>query len=149
MQNFEKKFKTKIGFSDHTLGFPASMAATALGARVIEKHIVLDNKVKTLDSFFSMNVNNFKTFVRNIRDTGKSIGGINYNISKSSKKNLDGRKSLYVSKNIRKGEVFSHNNIKSVRPSFSIHPKHLNKFLGKKSKKYLKKGNRLKISFIN
>ena len=71
MQNFEKKFKTKIGFSDHTLGFPASMAATALGARVIEKHIVLDNKVKTLDSFFSMNVNNFKTFVRNIRDTGK------------------------------------------------------------------------------
>ena len=81
------------------------MAATALGARVIEKHIVLDI-VKTLDSF-SMNVNNFKTFVRNIRDNGKSIGGINYNISKSSKKNLDGRKSLYVSKNIRKGSFFS------------------------------------------
>ena len=148
MQQYEKIFKVKVGYSDHTLNSSASMAATALGARVIEKHIVLNNKIKSLDSFFSMDISNFKTFVKNIREIGKCIGSINYKISKSSKKNLGGRKSLYVSKDIKKGEFFSINNIKSVRPSYGLHPKYFYRLIGKKSKKNLKKGARLKIGLV-
>ena len=148
MQQYEKTFNVKVGYSDHTLNNSASMAATALGARVIEKHIVLNDKIKSLDSFFSMNLNNFKIFVKNIREVGKCIGSISYKISKSSKKNLNGRKSLYVSEDIKKGDIFSIKNIKSVRPSYGLHPKYLYRFVGKKSKKNLKKGERLKISLL-
>jgi len=148
MQDYQKKFKVKIGFSDHTLGNVASMAATALGARVIEKHIILNKKLKSLDSFFSMDLKNFKKFVKNIRETSQALGKIDYKISKSSKKNLTGRKSLYVSKYVKKGDLFSENNIKSIRPSFGLHPKYYKKFLGKKSKKNLKKGDRLSFNLI-
>jgi pseudaminic acid synthase len=148
MQQYEKTFNVKVGYSDHTLNNSASMAATALGARVIEKHIVLNDKIKSLDSFFSMNLNNFKIFVKNIREVGKCIVYIRYKISKSSKKNLNGRKSLYVSEDIKKGDIFSIKNIKSVRPSYGLHPKYLYRFVGKKSKKNLKKGERLKISLL-
>jgi len=148
MEQYEKTFKVKVGYSDHTLNSSASMAATALGARVIEKHIILNNKIKSLDSFFSMNLESFKIFVKGIREIGKCIGSINYEISKSSKINLNGRKSLYISADIKKGDIFTMKNIKSVRPSYGLHPKYLHKIIGKKSNKNLKKGERLKISLV-
>ncbi len=148
MQNYEKKFKVKTGFSDHTLGETASIVATTLGARVIEKHIMLNKKTKSLDSFFSLSVNEFKNFVNKIKDTKKCIGKVNYEITSSALKNLDGRKSLYVSKDIKKGQYFSEENIKSVRPSYGLHPKYFFKILNKRCKKNMRKGERLTLSTI-
>ena len=135
MQNYEKKFKLKSGFSDHTLGETASIVATALGARVIEKHIMPTKKTQSLDSFFSLGIIEFKNFVEKIKDVKKCIGTINYNITNSALKNLDGRRSLYVSKDIKKGEHFSKENVKSIRPSHGLHPRYFFKILNKRSKK--------------
>ena len=148
MQNYEKKFKVKTGFSDHTLGETASIVATTLGARVIEKHIMLNKKTKSLDSFFSLSVNEFKNFVNKIKDTKKCIGKVNYEITSSALKNIDGRKSLYVSKDIKKGQYFSEENIKSVRPSYGLHPKYFFKILKKRCKKNMRRGERLTLSTI-
>ena len=71
MQDYQKKFKVKIGFSDHTLGNVASMAATALGARVIEKHIILNKKLKSLDSFFSMDLKILKNLLKILEKQAK------------------------------------------------------------------------------
>ena len=87
--------------------------------------------------------------INNIRDTEKIIGNSSIIISKSSIKNLSGRKSLYVIKNINKGEKFTKYNIGSIRPSFGLHPKHLKSILGRKSKKALKFGQRVRLSFVN
>lgn len=148
MQDFKRNFGVNIGFSDHTDGEVASVVAVAFGARVIEKHIVIDKKVRTLDSFFSQDLSQFKKFIKKIREAESCIGSVDYNISASSRKNFNGRKSLYVVKDIKKGQIFDLNNIKSIRPSFGLHPMYLNKVLGKKSKACLKKGDRLKLNFF-
>lgn len=148
MIDYKKKFRVTVGFSDHTVGNIAGITAAALGAKVIEKHIKLNKRLKTLDSFFSQDLMQFREYVDNIKDAEKVLGKINYKISPSSKNNLTGRKSLYVYKNINKNDYFSHKNIKCVRPSFGLHPKFLNKFLNKKSKTNLKIGDRLDLKHL-
>ena len=145
MLDFKKKFNVTIGYSDHTKNNVAGITAAVLGARVIEKHIMLNKKMNTLDNFFSQDLLQFKHFVDQIREAEDSLGTVNYNISKSSKKNMIGRKSLYVSKDINKNELFSYENVKSVRPSFGLHPKYLKKVLNKKSRLNFKSGDRLTL----
>jgi len=123
----------------------AGITAAVLGAKVIEKHITLNKKMNTLDNFFSQDLLQFKHFVDQIREAEDCLGTVNYNISKSSKKNMIGRKSLYVSKDINKNEFFTYENIKSVRPSFGLHPKYLKKILNKKSRLNFKSGDRLTL----
>jgi len=149
MQDFKRKFEVNVGFSDHTNGEIASVVAVALGARVIEKHIVIDKKIRTLDSFFSYDLSKFKKFTKKIREAESCIGSVDYNISMSSRKNFNGRRSLYVVKDIKKGQIFNLDNVKSIRPCFGAHPMHLNKVLGKRSKFNLKKGNRVKLNFFS
>jgi pseudaminic acid synthase len=148
MEDYRRSFKVNVGFSDHTEGEVASIVAVASGARVIEKHIIIDKKVRTLDSFFSQDLSQFKKFIKKIREAESCIGSVDYNISRSSKINLAGRKSLYIVKDVKKGELFDINNVKSIRPSFGLHPKYLNKFLGKRSKLNLRKGDRIKLKFL-
>ena len=149
MLDFKKRFNVTVGYSDHTTGINASITAAALGAKVIEKHITLNKKGKTVDSFFSSDLNEFKNLVDGVRSTEKNLGIITYSVSKSSKKNLSGRKSIYVIKEIKKNEVFNEQNISCIRPSFGLHPKYYKSVLGKRSKKNLQKGQRLKKIFIN
>ncbi len=148
MIDFKKKFKVDIGFSDHTTSNTAGAAAVTLGAKVIEKHITANKKIKSLDSFFSHDLKQFKNYVIDIRNAEKCLGNVDYNISLSSKKNLSGRKSLYVYKNINKNEYFTYKNIKSVRPSYGLHPKFFKKFINRKSKVNLKVGDRLRLKYI-
>ena len=86
--------------------------------------------------------------IKNIRDTEKIIGNKEIRISKNSYKNLAGRKSIYVIRNIDKNEIFTKQNIGSIRPSFGLHPKFFKFILGKKSKKKLKFGQKMKLSFV-
>ena len=147
MADIKKKFKCLSGYSDHTLGINAGIHAASLGASMLEKH-VKPNGVKSVDSFFSITIKQLKSMVKIIRENEKSNGIVSYEIAKSSKKNMNGRRSLYIVKNIKKGEKFTNNNLKSIRPCYGIHPKFLDLFLNKKSLKDIKHGSRLKWEHI-
>lgn len=147
LSDYKKRFNVISGFSDHTKGKIAALTSVALGAKVLEKHFSLKGK-KSLDDFFSMNHIQFKEMVEEIREVEKAIGNINYNISKGSKTHFKGRRSIYVSENIKKGELITKKNIKIVRPNYGLHPKYFSKILGKKVKKNLTAGSRFKLSYI-
>ena len=143
IKEFSKKYNLITGLSDHTLGLTAPIVAVALGAKIIEKHFTLDKKVKGPDSAFSLDFEEFSMMVKAIRETEKSIGNIDYNLTDNQIKGKSFSRSLYVVNDIEKGEIFTHNNIRSIRPGFGLHPKYLNIMIGEKSKKEYKKGDRL------
>ena len=136
--NIAKTFGIVSGFSDHTLGSTAPVVATTLGAKVIEKHFILDKSIGGADASFSMDRNEFSDMVLAIRDAEKLLGSIDYSMNEKKKASRHSSRSLYVSKDIKKGEIITENNIKSVRPGYGIHPKYLQDILGKIAKKDLK-----------
>tara|TARA_Y100000992_G_C21267033_1_gene494486 strand:+ start:592 stop:1638 length:1047 start_codon:yes stop_codon:yes gene_type:complete len=145
IKHLRKQFKVLTGFSDHTLGTSLSVFAASKGATMIEKHIKMKNEKKSVDSFFSINTNELSEMIKQIRNNERSYGKIDYKIAKSAKPNLKSRKSLFVVKNIKKGEIFTEKNIRSIRPWGGLHPKYYKKVLGKKSKIKLKFGTALKL----
>ena len=114
---------------------------------MLEKHVML-KKTKSVDSFFSLDVNEFSKMINQIRENEISSGKIEYDIVKDAKKNLNGRRSLYVVKNIKKGEKITTENVKSIRPTYGLHPKYLSKFLNKKSIRNASAGSRVKWNLI-
>lgn len=147
INNIKKKYNVLSGLSDHTMGYVAPMSAVAVGAKIIEKHFNIKNN-KSVDSFFSTNENDFNLMVKNIRLVEASLGNGKLKISKSSKKNINSRRSIYVSKKINKGELITSENVKIVRPAHGLHPKYFNYILNKKSNKSLMKGDRFKLDYI-
>ena len=147
IKNLKKNFKILTGLSDHTKGYIAPVAAVVIGAKMIEKHFNI-SKNKTVDSFFSSNEREFKSMVDNIRLAESTLGSGKIEISKSSKQNYNTRRSIYVSKNISKGEKITKHNIKIVRPGHGLHPKFYKYILNKKSKINLKIGDRFKIQYV-
>ena len=145
----EKKYNCPIGFSDHTLGIGSSIAATLLGARVIEKHIKYYNEKKSLDAFFSLDPHQFKQMVKEIRVAEKSIGKSSLKIDTKTLKGMNGRKSIIINQVINKGDIIDKNNIKIVRPGYGLHPKYYFKILGRKVKKKHIIGESLKLKNIN
>lgn len=144
-----EKFDVKIGLSDHSLGATAAIAAVALGASVIEKHFILNKAMGSLDSEFSMAPEEFKNMVRHIRILEKALGNPTLGLSKSQIKSKKGERSLFVAENIKKGEVFSKTNIRSVRPGYGLHPKYLDSVLGKTALVNLSKGTPLDWNCID
>jgi len=141
--NMREVFKSIIGLSDHTTGVSVPIAAVVLGANVIEKHFIFDRNLGGPDAQFSLEPNVFKQMVQSIREVECAIGGVSYDLSNTVKSNRIFLRSLFVVENIKKGEVFSESNIKSIRPGFGLHPKHLNQFIGKKARKDIKRGEPL------
>ena len=143
ISDIAKKFNVIGGFSDHTLGSTAPIVAVTLGAKVIEKHFILDKSIGGADAEFSMDKREFSDMVKAIRDTEKLIGKIDYTMTEKKKNSRQFARSLYISKDIKKGEIFTEENIRSVRPGYGKHPKYLDKVLGEKAKKEYKFGDRL------
>ena len=141
--NLAQTFGVVAGFSDHTLGTTAPIVATTLGARVIEKHFILDKTIGGPDSEFSLDKKEFKEMIKAVRDTEKLIGKVDYSMTKKKKESRQFERSLYVAKDIKKGEIFTEENIKSVRPGYGLHPKHLKNILGREAKKEYSFGERL------
>lgn len=141
------RFGVEVGFSDHTLGITAPVVAVSLGAKVIEKHFILDKSIGGADSGFSLDKKEFGEMIQAVRDTEKLLGKVEYELSEKREHQRRFARSLYVSKDIKKGEVFSEQNIKSVRPFYGLHPKHLQDVLGKVAKKEYKFGDRLEANF--
>lgn len=141
--DMKKRFGVEVGFSDHTLGSTAPIMAVTLGAKVIEKHFILDKSIGGPDAEFSMEKDDLAFMIKSIREAQKLQGTIDYEMNDKRKKNRKYSRSLYVCKDIKEGEEFTNENIKSVRPGFGLHPKYLNEVLGKKAKRDLKFGDRL------
>ena len=146
MQQLAIDFKVKIGLSDHTLGSTVPVIATALGAEVIEKHFILDRSIGGPDASFSMNEIEFTAMVKAIREAEVAVGITSYKLSPKQVAGKDFSRSLYVAEAINKGEIITESTIRSVRPGFSLHPKHLPEILGKTATRDLKKGERISLS---
>jgi len=125
-----ENFGVISGFSDHTIGSTAPIVAVTLGARVIEKHFILDKSIGGPDSEFSMDKVEFTKMVKDIRDTEKLLGCVDYKLDEKREEQRRFCRSLYVSKDIKKGELFSQDNIKSVRPGYGKHPKYKKDIIG-------------------
>ncbi|MFH1777828.1 MAG: pseudaminic acid synthase [Candidatus Omnitrophota bacterium] len=143
-----KRFNCPVGISDHTLGIGVSIAAVAFGARVIEKHFTLSRVDKTPDSFFSLEPKELKELVTNANLAQQSLGKVCYVLSDNERQSLKFRRSLFAVKDIKKGEMFTKNNIRSIRPACGLAPKYLHKILGKKAKKNIKIGTPMKHDFV-
>lgn len=146
--DMKKRFQVPVGLSDHSMGIEASLAAVTLGAVMIEKHFTLSRKTKTPDSFFSMEPEEFKSLVRGIRLTEKSLGQVSYQPTKDQKVSLKFRRSLFAIEDIEKDEKFTDENIGSIRPAQGLAPKYLNSIVGRKAKKTIKKGTPLQRGLI-
>ena len=142
--DMKETFGVEVGFSDHTLGITAPILAVGLGAKVIEKHFILDKSIGGADAEFSLEKKEFALMIKAIRDTEKLLGKPTYNLDEKEIKGRQFSRSLYIAKDIKKGEEFTNKNIRSVRPGFGLHPKYLGEILGKKAKGDLSFGERLK-----
>ncbi|TQR33824.1 pseudaminic acid synthase [Campylobacter sp. MIT 99-7217] len=144
--SLKAKFGIEVGLSDHSFGNLAAILAVGLGARVIEKHFMLDKSIKSEDSAFSLDFDEFKALVKAVREAESALGDGHLNLDEKALKNRTFARSLYASKDIKKGELFSSENVRSVRPSFGLHPSFYPIILGKKATKDIEFGTALKES---
>ncbi len=122
----------KIGLSDHSMSIIPPVTAVAMGASVIEKHFTLDRALGGADSGFSLNTEEFSSMIQAVRETEKALGQISYKVNEKNRKFA---RSLYVVKPIKKGEKFTKENVRSIRPANGLHPKYYEEVLGKTAKK--------------
>ena len=146
--NLAETFGVISGFSDHTLGTTAPIVAVTLGAKVIEKHFILDKSIGGADADFSLDKEEFAQMIQAVRDAEKLLGNVDYSMTDKKKKSRVFSRSLYVSKDIKKGQLFSEDNIRSVRPGYGMHPKFLKDVLGEVSDKDYAFGDRFNINVI-
>lgn len=145
--DMKKKFNCQIGLSDHTIGNITSITAVSLGASIIEKHICL-NKKTGIDSFFSSTPKEFRKLIEDINHCWTSKGRVFYGASKSEKKSIKNRRSLYALKDIKKNEKLNWNNIISLRPVIGISSQFYDKVINKTSKVEIKKNQPIKLRMI-
>ncbi len=144
IKDLKKQFPNcEVGYSDHTIGSTAAMTAVGLGASIIEKHFILNKKIKSIDNFFSSTSKEFEELVLSCKDVIKCRGSYFYGPTMNEKSSLKYRRSIYISENIKKGETINKNNIKIVRPSFGLDISYYDKIIGKKTKKKLFKGDKI------
>ncbi|PKH50416.1 pseudaminic acid synthase [Tenacibaculum sp. Bg11-29] len=148
VKDLRTKYGVISGLSDHTLGATGPIVATCFGAKIIEKHFILDRSIGGADASFSMDEKEFTSMVKSVRDAEKSIGIIDYNLTQKQEKGRDFSRSLYVVEDTKAGDIITEKNIRSIRPGFGLHPKYYNEILGKKIKVNLDKGSRLKLTDI-
>lgn len=135
----------KIGLSDHSMSLIPPVAAVSLGARVIEKHFTLDRALGGADCGFSLNPQEFAEMVQAVRETEKALGGVSYQVNERNRKFA---RSLYVVKDIRKGETISPENVRSIRPSNGLHPRYYDAVMGRKAKQDLPFGTPMSLNFL-
>ena len=139
----QKDFGVKVGLSDHTLGITAPIVAASLGAKVIEKHFILDKRLGGPDSAFSIEPQEFSAMAKAVREVEELLGVESYELSQKSKEGRVFMRSLFVVEDIAKGERIKENQIRSIRPGYGIPPKMKYQVVGKKAKKALKRGEPL------
>jgi len=135
IEDMRDAFKVEVGFSDHTLGILAPVVATTLGAKVIEKHFILDKSIGGADAKFSLDKIEFENMIKAVRDTEKLLGKVDYSINQEKQKNRQFARSLYISKDIKKGEVLNEENLTVKRPGNGISPMKWDEIVGSKAQR--------------
>jgi len=148
MVDMKNRFDVEVGLSDHTIGNTVPVVATALGAKVIEKHLILDKSIGGPDANFSLDVDEFNDLVESVRKAEKALGNITYEIPQRVKKSTKFARSLFVVKDIKKGQKFTEENIRSIRPGYGLHPKYYERVLGNRARQDLKRGIPLKKNHL-
>lgn len=148
IKDMAERFKVPIGLSDHTLGDLAAIAAVSMGAKVVEKHFCLDRSEGGPDSSFSMEPAEFQRMVENIRQVEKAMGSVKYGVTETEKSSMCFRRSLFVVQDVKKGEMFTSENVRSIRPGYGIPPKHYEEVLGKTATKDISRGTPLDFDMI-
>jgi pseudaminic acid synthase len=149
IKKFAKEFNVKVGLSDHTMGNLVPILSIAMGAKVIEKHFILNHDIGGPDASFSMDEKEFTALVRDIRDAESAMGIDSFELTE---KQISGRRfgrSIYINKDIKVGEKITEDNIKIVRPSFGLAPKYYFEIIGKTINKNLSHGDRLTLEDVN
>ena len=141
--NLADTFKKVVGLSDHTLGISVPIASVALGASIIEKHLTLDRSLGGPDAAFSLEPEEFKEMVKSIREVEKALGEVSYDLTDKMKKSRELSRSLFAVKDINAGELFTEDNIRSIRPGYGLHPKYLKEILGTRATRDIKRGTPL------
>ena len=131
IRDLSEKYGLQTGLSDHTLGITSPIVAVTQGAKVIEKHFILDKSIGGPDSSFSLDENEFSEMVKSVRQAELALGSINYSLTDIQIKGRNFSRSLYIIKDVVKGEIISEENVKSIRPGYGMHPKHYKSILGK------------------
>lgn len=148
VKDLAERYGVISGLSDHTMGSTVPIVATCFGAKIIEKHFILDHSIGGPDASFSMDEVEFKAMVKAVREAEKAIGVVDYNLTEKQRKGKDFSRSLYVTEDIVAGDVLTENNVRSIRPGFGLHPKYFNEVLGKKVTSNIERGTRLSFDFI-
>ena len=147
IKKIKKKHRCVVGFSDHTLDNLAANISVVFGATIIEKHFKLDRDMTSIDSHFSVPISNYQTIKNSLNNVNNCIGNENLGF-KITQEQRNSRRSIYVSKNLKKNNKLTIENIKSIRPGFGLHPKFFNKILGRSVKKNIEYGSPLKLKDI-
>jgi pseudaminic acid synthase len=143
-----ERFGTIVGLSDHTLGISVPVGAVVLGAKVIEKHFILDRNLGGPDAMFSLEPDEFREMVKSVREVEMALGKVNYELNERLKNSRLFARSLFVVKDVKAGDVFTEENVRSIRPGYGLHPRYLKKILGKRARCDIKKGTPLKWDMI-
>ena len=148
IKHLTEEFNVISGLSDHTLGIISPVLAVSFGAKVIEKHFIIDKSLGGPDSSFSLDEIEFTEMVNAVRQAEKAIGVADYKLTDKQKKGRNFSRSIYVVQDINKGDYITNKNVRSIRPGLSLHPKYLNEIIGKKVVKDLKFGDRISLNDI-
>ncbi|MEP6803966.1 MAG: pseudaminic acid synthase [Flavobacterium sp.] len=132
IKDLAERYNVISGLSDHTMGATVPIVATVFGAKIIEKHFILDHSIGGPDASFSMNEEEFTSMVKAVREAESAIGIVDYTLTEKQAKGKDFSRSLYVVEDMKEGDVITEENVRSIRPGFGLHPKYYNQILGKK-----------------
>lgn len=148
IKDLASRYDVITGLSDHTIGSLAPIISICFGAKIIEKHFIIDRSIGGPDSTFSMNEQEFTEMVNSVRQVESAIGRVDYTLSEKQKISRAHSRSLYVVKTVKAGDIFTEENVKSIRPGFGLHPKFYQEILGKKAKSDIEKGTRFSFDLI-
>lgn len=145
VKDLAERYNVISGLSDHTMGATVPIVATVFGAKIIEKHFILDRSIGGPDASFSMNEEEFTAMVKAVREAESAIGKVDYTLTEKQIKGKEFSRSLYVVEDIQAGEVITEKNVRSIRPGFGLHPKYYNQLLGSNSKRNFSYGDRFEL----
>jgi N-acetylneuraminate synthase len=143
-----RRFGVPVGLSDHTMGIAAPLAAVALGACVLEKHLTLSRSTPGPDSAFSLEPHEFKAMVDAVRIAEKALGEVHFGLSAKEQASRRFRRSLFVVEDVKKGEIFTAANVRSIRPAHGLHTRHLPEVLGRSTAQEIKRGTPLSWELV-
>ena len=149
VKDLAERYNVISGLSDHTMGATVPVVATCFGAKIIEKHFILDRSIGGPDASFSMNEAEFTAMVKAVREAESAIGKVDYSLTEKQAKGKDFSRSLYVVEDMKAGDVFTEKNVRSIRPGFGLHPKYYNGILGKKVNINIEKGTALNFNYFD